>query len=254
MRALVTNDDGIESVGLHLLASLAHEHGWAVTVAAPAWDASGASASLTAVEEDGRLELEPRELPGLDGVAAFAVQAAPAYITRVALGGAFGDPPDVVLSGVNRGPNTGRAILHSGTVGAALTAVNLDCRACAVSLDARGRAPHWDAVVEPMRAVLRFLELDPPIAVNVNVPDRPPHEIRGMRAAELASFGAVQTTVTEEGQGQVRVEYSEIAPHGDPESDAALLADGFVTLTALKPVCGVPEYDWTPLLNTRSST
>src|SRR3989442_413374 len=122
MRALITNDDGVKSTGIRVLATVAVDAGLDVVVAAPGWDSSGASASLTAVEHGGRLKLQRRILDGLDGVTAFAVEAAPAFIVRAAMTGAFGDPPDIVLSGVNHGPNTGRAVLHSGTVGAALTA------------------------------------------------------------------------------------------------------------------------------------
>src|SRR5687768_6804026 len=118
MRVLVTNDDGIDSPGILALARAALEVGLDVTVAAPSWDSSGASASLTAVERDGRFLLSKETLPGLDGVRAFGVEAAPAFIVRAAVRGAFGPEPDLVLSGVNHGPNTGHAVLHSGTVGA----------------------------------------------------------------------------------------------------------------------------------------
>ena len=79
-------------------------------------------ASLTAVERDGRFLIDGGTFEDLAGVAVFAVEAAPAFIVRAAMTGAFGAPPDIVLSGINRGPNTGHAVLHSGTVGAALTA------------------------------------------------------------------------------------------------------------------------------------
>ena len=55
-------------------------------------------------------------MPEVPAVRVFAADAAPAFIVRAASIGAFGDPPDLVLSGINRGPNTGHAVLHSGTV------------------------------------------------------------------------------------------------------------------------------------------
>jgi 5'-nucleotidase len=64
MRALVTNDDGIDSPGLHLLARLAVEAGLEVVVAAPDQEYSGSSASLTALAEDGRLLMHERQLDG----------------------------------------------------------------------------------------------------------------------------------------------------------------------------------------------
>jgi 5'-nucleotidase len=54
----------------------------------------------------------------------YAVAASPAYIAVLARVGVFGPPPEILLSGINRGANAGHALLHSGTVGAALTAAN----------------------------------------------------------------------------------------------------------------------------------
>ena len=65
----------------------------------------------------------------------YGVDAAPGFIALIASRGAFGPPPALVLSGINRGLNTGHAVLHSGTVGAAMTGRVNDCRALAVSLD-----------------------------------------------------------------------------------------------------------------------
>lgn len=146
-RVLITNDDGIDSTGLHRLALVAQRAGLAVTVAAPLVEASGSSASLAATESDGRIELQRRNLPGLPGVPAYAVAAAPAFIAMIALDGAFGPPPSLLLSGINHGYNFGQAILHSGTVGAAFTATTQGCRAMAVSVGAdaaRTLFPDWD--------------------------------------------------------------------------------------------------------------
>jgi len=139
-RCLVTNDDGIRSEGVRVLAQVALEAGFEVVVAAPMQECSGASASITAVEEDGHFIVEPRSLPGLeDACTVLAVGGLPAFIALTAMRGAFGPPPDIVLSGINNGPNTGYAVLHSGTVGAALTASTFGARALAVSVNVRTR-------------------------------------------------------------------------------------------------------------------
>src|SRR5207253_2756925 len=114
-RALITNDDGITAEGLRWLAMAARDAGLEVVVAAPSTEASGSSAAITAAEEDGRVLVEQHELDGLAGVPAYGVSAAPGFIVLIATRGAFGPPPDIVLSGVNSGANTGRAVLHSGT-------------------------------------------------------------------------------------------------------------------------------------------
>jgi 5'-nucleotidase len=242
VRALVTNDDGIDSPGIASLAEVAVELGLDVVVAAPAWNSSGASASITGVSSDNRLVVTARSLAPAAPARAFAVEASPAMIVRVAVRGGFGfdTPPDLVLSGINDGPNTGRAVLHSGTVGAALTAATHGCRCVAFSLGVHpaGGLPDYDAAREVARRVIPWaLDAPAPLALNVNVPSGHANDLRGLRHAHLATFGAVDTQVTILDGGQLRVSYSEIDPTGEPGSDATLLSEGYATVTALNPVC-----------------
>ena len=253
MRALITNDDGIGSAGIHVLATAAVEAGLDVTVAAPSWDSSGASASLTSVETDGRLLVEERRLEGLDDVRAFAVEAAPAYIVRAAITGAFGPPPDLVLSGVNHGRNTGFAVLHSGTVGAALTAMTHERRAMAVSIDS-ATPTHWDTAAKVASVALRWLiDVESPIVLNVNVPDVAGDQLGGFRRAHLAKFGAVQTMLTETGSGYVKFEYRDVDAEYEEGTDAALLAAGIASFTPLQPVCEASSVDTTALEDLREA-
>src|SRR5690606_10766658 len=103
MRTLITNDDGIDAAGLVPLARAALEAGLDVVVAAPAVQSSGTSASIVAEEADGRIAIERRELDGLDQIPAFAVRGGPGLIALIAARGAFGDPAELVLSGINHG-------------------------------------------------------------------------------------------------------------------------------------------------------
>ena len=239
MRVLITNDDGIDSQGLHTLAAVAVEQGHDVVVAAPSWDSSGASASLTAVEHEGRLVVEPRPLERLPSAESYAVEAAPAFIVRAATTGAFGPPPELVLSGVNQGPNTGHAVLHSGTVGAAFTAATFGLPAMAVSLTVLD-APLWQTAAAIVRVVLPWATaLEPPSVLNVNVPAVDVAELRPLQVATLAPFGAVQTTITERGEGYVKLGYTEISAEADAGTDAGLLARGVPCYTILRAVCEV---------------
>ncbi len=243
MRVLVTNDDGIESPGILALATAAAGIGLEVVVAAPAWNSSGASASITGVSSEGRLIVEPHTLDAPETVEAFAVEATPAMIVRAGIRGAFGTPPDLVLSGINDSPNTGHAVLHSGTVGAALTAATHGCRSVAFSLGLAA-TPDYRAAMEIGATVIKWaLEAPAPSTLNVNVPSGPPGSVRGVRQARLASFGAVQTRVTDLGRGYVTLTFAEIDPNGEPGSDATLLAQGFATVTALLPACEAPDLD-----------
>jgi 5'-nucleotidase len=241
LRCLVTNDDGIGSEGLRRLALAALDAGLEVVVAGPLHDVSGASASITAVEEGGRFVVERRTLPGLEACDVFGVGGLPAFIALTGARGAFGPPPDIVLSGINNGPNTGHAVLHSGTVGAALTGSTHGCRAMAVSITA-GREPHWETAAEVARRVLPWLmEAPAGTVLNVNAPNVPLAELRGLKQAGLANLGAVQTNVEETGEGYVKICVSEIEADYEPGTDAALLADGYATVTPLRAVCEAAE-------------
>jgi 5'-nucleotidase len=252
LRCLVTNDDGIGSEGLRVLALVALEAGLEVVVAAPMRECSGASASITAVEEDGHFLVEPRTLPGLEeACTVLAVDGLPAFIALTGMRGAFGPPPDIVLSGINSGPNTGYAVLHSGTAGAALTASTFGARAMAVSLNVRTRtvsgagvapsassAPHWETAAEMARRTLpALLESEPGTVLNVNAPNVALDAVQGFERARLARFGAVQTNVAERGEGYIKVALAEIDAEYEPGTDAALIAAGYATITPLQAVC-----------------
>ncbi len=238
MRVLITNDDGIDSPGLAALARGAVEHGWTAVVAAPARESSGTSAGLTAAQDDRRIEVERRELPGLPDVPGYAVAAHPGLIALVACQGAFGDPPDVVLSGVNRGANVGRAVLHSGTVGAALTASINGVRAMAVSLDVGldlDVEHHWDTAIAVASELFDLLAALPPGSVlNLNVPNRA--EVGPVRRAGLADFGTVRSKLHDTDDGSISLAAVSVDEDLRPGSDAALLAEGHPTLTPLRSV------------------
>jgi 5'-nucleotidase len=248
VRVLVTNDDGIDSAGLHLLARVAVEAGCEVLVAAPDAEYSGSSAALSALGEGGRLVVHERTLPGVDAPRAIAVEASPAFIVFAGVHGAFGPRPDLVLSGINRGPNTGTLVLHSGTVGAALTGTAHGIPGLAVSL--AGAAPsRWDTAEQVARWALRRLLEDPPGAavLNVNVPDVAPDRLRGLRPARMSSVGAVQAEVGEVGEGFVALTFSEGGEDPAPDSDVALLRAGWATVTALRAPCEAADVDLTGL-------
>jgi len=239
-RALVTNDDGIDAPGLLVLATAAVQAGLDVVVAAPAQQSSGASAAITAVRREGRTVVHAHELPALAEVPAWAVEAQPAHIVVAALNGWLDPVPDVVLSGVNHGANVGRAILHSGTVGAALTAGVVGVSGLAVSL---GVPPHptadahWAATDEVLPRVLELL-LDAPTGtvLSLNVPNLPAERHGPLREARLAPSGAVQARVDEVRDGDLRLGEIEVGEEPEEGTDSALLAAGHPTLTALRSV------------------
>ena len=233
MRLLVTNDDGIDAEGLHVLAQRLATTDHDIVVAAPAADASGSGAALGVFHADSHIDVKRVEVPGCDAPA-WAVAGPPGLCAMAAHLGAFGAPPDIVVSGINAGLNTGRAILHSGTVGAALTAQNFGRKGLAVSVQAE-EPWRWDTAATIALEVLGLL-IDAPArsVLNLNVPARARADVRGVRWARLAAFGAVRAAISPiESDGALQIELRATDEQLPPDSDTALCEAGFATLTTL---------------------
>ncbi|MGH9177333.1 MAG: 5'/3'-nucleotidase SurE [Acidimicrobiales bacterium] len=248
MRILVTNDDGVASPGLHALARAAVDFPAEVMVVAPRHDQSGSGAAVGPLDLPGKVVFEARDLAGLAAVAAYCVDCPPALgVLSAGLGG-YGVCPDLVLSGVNAGLNLGTAVLHSGTVGAALTAANLGLPAVAVSLAASDR-PHWDTAAAIGLAAAHWLGATGlAVALNVNVPDVGRDGLAGVRVAHLSRFGSVRTalTLTDDAVRDdpgLELTLGPSVSDADPASDAALVRRGFATVTILR---GLQEVETRP--------
>ncbi len=246
LRALVTNDDGIDAEGLAILAQAAREAGLEVVIAAPTRESSGTSAGLTATEDgSGRVTVANRELSGLAGIRTHSISAHPAFIVLAAIQGAFGPSPDIVLSGVNNGANLGRAVLHSGTVGAALTGALHGARAMAVSLAVGPELDgprRWGATRAVLRVMLPLvMGLPAGATLNVNVPDRPVEQLGELRRVPLARMGTVQTRIEQLGSAQLRRVRAPLPDDPEPGTDAAILAAGYPTVSELCPVEDAPH-------------
>ena len=189
------------------------------------------------------ISFEEVVLAELPGIAAFAVDGPPAMCVIAATLGGFGTPPDLVVSGINPGFNCGRATLHSGTVGAALTAAQWGCSGLAVSIGMADRIHGQTAAAYAQAALGALADAAPRTPVNLNVPNLALDEVRGIRFAELAPFNAVRSVITGRSAGRLHVtlQPTELAiPEG---SDTALVKQGFVTITFLTSVSSVnPPY------------
>lgn len=233
MKILVTNDDGIESPGIHSLvrhlAATAHE----VVVVAPDRDWSGSGAALGEFDVDRPLPVQRVEIPGSETVPSWALAGPPAATVVAALLGAFGTPPDLVVAGINAGLNTGRTVLHSGTVGAALTGQNFGVSGLAVSV-ASGDQWFWDTAAVLAVGVLDLVCDGPPRSVlNLNVPALPRDEVRGVRWARLAPFGAVRAAVRSSGETQIEMELVRTGYTPAEDTDQGCVDRGFASLTTL---------------------
>ncbi len=192
MRILLTNDDGIDSVGLHILARAMCRHG-DVVIAAPDREFSGAGAALGALHLM-QPEVHKCSIEGIDE--AWSVTGPPALCVMFSRLGAFGPPFDLVVSGINPGANVGRSVYHSGTIGAALTARNGGISGIAVSQAVTGfgiEGQGWDEMLIGQKwhsaaavadaFVEGFVANMPtePVVVNLNVPNLEIDMIKGWR-------------------------------------------------------------------------
>jgi 5'-nucleotidase len=177
MNILLSNDDGYRSPGLQVLASALARFG-DVTVVAPDRDRSGASNSLT-------LDV-PIRAERLDN-GFIRVNGTPTDCVHLAITGLLDQEPDLVVAGINHGPNLGDDVIYSGTVAAATEGRFLGMPALAVSIDSH--APlHLEtaaSVVVDLVAGLDHETIAPSTILNVNVPDLPLAELRGLRATRL---------------------------------------------------------------------
>jgi 5'-nucleotidase len=263
LRILITNDDGVFAPGIAALArGLSSEFGdvHELFVVAPLTDHSGAGAAVGPVYERESIPFEVIELPGLGRVPTYGVDGPPALCAILACIEGFGPQPDLVISGINHGTNAGRSALHSGTVGAALTGSQFGVRGLAVSI-AWGEDPvPWETPVHLVTGMVAIMEKTAPGTVlNLNVPAVPLGSLRGLRHGTLGSAGLIRSvrpentvnpvagsaldstsgaiTLTLRGMGAAadrKAEHAELSP----ESDAALVAEGWATLT---PLVGVRE-------------
>lgn len=250
LRVLVTNDDGAASAGVWHLAAALSGPGREVVVAIPHQDSSGFAAAVGDVAPGATIRTRSVEWPAgwkVDGVSAWMVEGPPGRCVLAAVLGVFGDRPDIVVSGVNAGANTGRFLqLHSGTLGAALTAANSGLRAMAVSLDTyvggvQVADPEWAVSARVAAGLVDQLLAQPGRTVwNVNVPNLPWSDLRGIQAARI---GRSRTTFTVEpmGDGEFALGMALLPVDAAPASsdglraDRELLDDGFVSITSVTP-------------------
>jgi 5'-nucleotidase len=261
-RIMVTNDDGIDSVGLHVLARELVGLG-EVFIAAPDQEYSGAGTSIGALYLI-RPEVHRVQVPSAPGIdAAWSVTGPPALCVMFARLGAFGAPPDVVVSGINPGANVGRAVYHSGTIGAAVTARIGGIHGVAISQEVAdgsfdGQAAlteallrqEWQAAATVTRTVVEGLLADPPaeaVALNINVPNCPVSDMKGWRRTEIGNVPArtLATSSLEPKPGHdnaFRVAFEWGEARVLPEHlDGGAVSAGYVSICDLSRIAAMPE-------------
>lgn len=178
-RVLLVNDDGIGAIGLDKLRAAAASISDDVWVVAPAAERSGAAHSISLA-----VPLRVRQFADHE----FAVDGTPVDCIAIALGEILDRKPDLVLSGVNRGPNLADDVLYSGTCGAAREAAQRGLPAIAVSLVAvAGEQDEWGGVEAHLPGLLARLSGSPGL-LNVNIPGLPAERIAGTRITRVGAY------------------------------------------------------------------
>ena len=246
MRILVTNDDGIDAPGLAALVGRLVAAGHDVAVAAPSSERSGSGTSLGGVYDGTPVTVTDRVLPATPSVPAVGVDGPPGLAVLAACVGAFGESPDLVISGINAGPNTGRSLLFSGTVGGALAGAMLGRSAMAVSCGFLPGA-RFDTAAEIACAAVPLLGR-PGLrgtVLNLNVPDVDLGQIKGVENGPLGRRGRIRYSIERTGAQLTVRPYLTDPDDLEHGSDAGLLHAGYVSATLLRAALG--ELDSSPV-------
>ncbi len=236
MRILLTNDDGVNAPGLALLEQIAGRFSDEVWVVAPTDEQSGAGHSLTLTQ--------PVRLRRL-GEKRFCVTGTPTDAVMMGLAWIMKDsPPDLILSGVNRGANLGEDVTYSGTVSAAMEGALAGIPSIALSQsyakEGMGDTVPFaaaEAWAERVLAPLLETPFAPRTLVNINFPARPPAEVRGIRIVRqgLRDYGRLRIVQRTDPRGYNYYWFGlgpmiETPGHA---TDLEAIADGYVAVTPL---------------------
>ena len=224
---LITNDDGIQAEGLRALVTALRGIG-RVSVVAPDAERSAASQSLTL-----------RRPIFFDEVAEgeWAVEGTPTDAMIVALHQLFPEPPDLVISGINRGDNLGDDVFYSGTVGAAMEAALNHVPSFAISLVHGGGSFVYDAAAKFARQLAeRVLAEGLPAGVllNVNVPQPWDGSVRFTRQSKKITRTALLQGTDPRGRTYYWLNQEPSSNRVDPASDYAAVCAGAVSVTPLE--------------------
>ena len=201
-----------------------------MTVVAPDREQSGTSHSLTM-----HRPLRPQRRH--DG--SYQVDGTPTDCVLLAFGGLLDSPPDFVFSGVNHGPNMGEDVLYSGTVSVAMEAVTLGVPGIAVSFTGE----HWETLqtygtllTRLVRHITEVPKFPTETLLNINLPDLPADEVRGIRVTKLGSRFFTDSMVRSKdprGRDIFWIGGGDITWTGDADSDHAAVAEGYISVTPL---------------------
>ncbi|GIU18260.1 5'/3'-nucleotidase SurE [Shewanella sp. MBTL60-007] len=226
MKILISNDDGVNAEGIAALTRAMSQIAETLTVG-PDRNCSGASNSLTLTN--------PLRLNTLDN-GFISVSGTPTDCVHLAIRELYQDEPDMVVSGINAGANMGDDTLYSGTVAAAMEGRFLGFPAIAISLVGY---EHYETAAHYALKIVKALQENPVAQdkiLNINVPDLPLSEVKGMKITRLGARHRAEGMVrTLDPAGK---EIFWLGPPGDEQdasegTDFYAVANGYVSITPL---------------------
>ncbi len=236
MNVLVSNDDGIQAGGLWAVAGELVKTA-RVFVVAPEREQSARGTAITLQEPLRVKKVEPM----VAGVSTYTVAGTPSDSVILALAKLITEKVDVVVSGINQGPNLGDDVLISGTVGAALQAYLRGIPAIAVSLAVAGQANAGPSLHIAARLVTLLChrvyagDLAANIFLSVNVPDSPLEKIKGIRLTHLAEETHIETVEETDDIDPPRywLRRHNILQKPQRKTDVAAIKEGYISVTSL---------------------
>ena len=224
---VLTNDDGIAAPGLRALVKELDGLG-TISVVAPSRERSAAAQSLTLRQPIYCEQVAERE---------WSVDGTPADAMIIALHTLFPRPPDLVISGINRGGNLGENIYYSGTVGAAMEAAINHIPAVAISVAYRGKDFNFEPAAKFARKLAPVVlkeGLPKGVVLNVNVPQPWKGDVRFTRQSSKISRNLLQPGEDPRGRKYYWLHEQEVKEGIEPDTDYAAIFAGAISITPLE--------------------
>lgn len=234
MRILLANDDGINSPGILALLKELEKLGETYVVA-PDRERSGTGHSITVFSP---IKAQTISIPGSQAKA-WVIDGTPVDCVKLGISALLPEPPDYVVSGINRGANLGTDVLYSGTVSAALEGIIMGVPSLAVSLDSFNPGVDYSFSARFTRAVLRTLArqgMDRDIILNINIPAIPRKNIKGIRITKLGVRrydNLFQERKDPRGNTYYWLGGDVIEDEQDSDSDVAAVNAGYISITPI---------------------
>lgn len=243
MRILITNDDGISAPGLKVLESIARDiagPSGTVTTVAPAFEQSGVAHCINYARPFMYQTIAPHRV---------AVEGSPADCVLAGLHEVLDGPPDLILSGVNRGNNSAENALYSGTLGAAIEGALQGVLSIALSQyfgpDNRDLDDPFDASATHCKGVIERIIAHTPVVqpgyqlfYNVNVPPVAAADVKGIKLVPQGLRPGVgfhtEATTSPSGRQFLWIKGGNQQVRTAPDSDAAVNLDGYISVTPMR--------------------